>query len=84
MGQEVVPNHCITPIFNLPALKPQIIIDSNGDLPIGAQVALRCLNRRVPQEELDLLQIPAALAAQLGASPSQVVSPEALDPDLLR
>jgi hypothetical protein len=37
----------------------------------------------VPQQELDLLQIPAILPAELGAGPSQVMSAEVLDPDLL-
>src|ERR1700736_6192157 len=34
--------------------------------------------RRVPQQELDLLQIAAVLAAELGASPSQIVGTEPL------
>jgi hypothetical protein len=38
----------------------------------------------VPEQELDLREIPAILAAQLGASPTEVVSSEVLDPDLLR
>jgi hypothetical protein len=38
----------------------------------------------VPQQEFDLLQIPAVLAAQLGAGAAQVMGAEVLDPDLLR
>jgi hypothetical protein len=35
-------------------------------------------------ECLDLLEIPAILPAQLGASPTEVMSAEVLDPDLFR
>jgi hypothetical protein len=38
----------------------------------------------VPEQELDLLQIPAILAAEFGASAAQVMSAEVLDSDLLR
>jgi hypothetical protein len=38
----------------------------------------------VPEQELDLFQIPAAFPAQLRAGPAEVVGAEALDPDLLR
>jgi hypothetical protein len=38
----------------------------------------------VAEQELDLLQIPAVLPAQLGAGATQVVGAEVLDPDLLR
>jgi hypothetical protein len=41
------------------------------------------LDGRVAEQELDLLVIPAILPAQLGASPTEVVSAEVLDPDLL-
>jgi hypothetical protein len=41
------------------------------------------LDGRVAELELDLLEIPAILPAQLGASPTEVVSAEVLDPDLL-
>jgi hypothetical protein len=37
----------------------------------------------VPQQELDLLQIPAVFAAQFRAGAAQVVGAEAFDPDLL-
>ncbi len=36
------------------------------------------------EQELDLLQIPAILAAQFGAGAAQVVGAEVLDADLLR
>jgi hypothetical protein len=38
----------------------------------------------VAEQEFDLLQLPAILAAELGAGPAQVVGAEVLDPDLLR
>jgi len=38
----------------------------------------------VPQEELDLLEIPAILAAKLGAGAAEIVGAEVLDADLLR
>src|SRR5271155_3850386 len=38
----------------------------------------------MPKQKLDLFEVPARLAAELGAGPPQVVGPEALDPDLLR
>jgi hypothetical protein len=38
----------------------------------------------VAEQELDLLQIPAAFAAELGTGSAQVVSTEVLDSDLLR
>ena len=36
------------------------------------------------EEKLDLLEIAAILAAELGASAAEVVGAEVLDPDLLR
>jgi hypothetical protein len=38
----------------------------------------------VAEQEFDLLQIPAALLAQLGARPEEIVGAEVLNPDLLR
>jgi hypothetical protein len=66
------------------SLQPQIIIHRNGDLLIGAEITFGGLDRRVPQQEFDLLQIPAILPAELGAGAAQVVGAEVLDPDLLR
>ena len=64
-------------------LQSNPIIHRDGDLLLGSQVALRRLDRRVPQQELDLLQIAAGLAAELRAGPPQIVGAEALDADLL-
>jgi hypothetical protein len=38
----------------------------------------------VAEQELDLLEIPAIFAAQLGAGAAEIVGAEAFDPDLLR
>jgi hypothetical protein len=64
--------------------KAQIVVHGNDDLLVGAQIALGGLNRRVTEQELDLLQIATALPAQLGAGTTQVMGTEVLDPDLLR
>ena len=63
-------------------LQSQIIIHSNGDLLIGTEIPLSSLDRRVAEQEFDLLQIPAVLAAEFGAGAAQVVGAEALNPDL--
>lgn len=64
--------------------KPQVIIHCNNDLLIGPEIALCRLDRRVPKQEFDLLEIPTALPAQLRASPAEVMGTKVLDPDLLR
>jgi hypothetical protein len=38
----------------------------------------------VAQQELDLLEITAALSAEFGTGAAQIVSAEVFDPDLLR
>src|SRR5258705_271075 len=43
--------------------KPQIIVHRDLEVLLRPQITLGGLNRRVPQEELDLLEIPAVLAA---------------------
>jgi hypothetical protein len=42
------------------------------------------LDGRVPQQEFNLLQIPAVLPTQFRASSAQIMGSEVLDPDLLR
>jgi hypothetical protein len=64
--------------------QPQIVIHRHGNLLIGPKVALRRLDGRVSEQKLNLFQIAAALAAQLGTSPAQVVGAEVLDPDWVR
>jgi hypothetical protein len=65
-------------------LQSQVVIHCHLDILLGAQIALRGLDGRVPQQELDLLQIPTILPAQLGAGAAEVVGAEVLDPDLFR
>jgi hypothetical protein len=66
------------------SLQSQVIVDRDLDILFGAQIAFGGLDRGVPQQELDLLQIAAILPAELGAGAAQIVGAEALDPDLLR
>ena len=80
----------ISSVFLLPpdsvtaASKPQIIVHGDLDILLRTQVPFGRLDRRMPQQKLDLFQIPAILAAQPGAGTAQVVGAEAFDPDLLR
>src|SRR3984957_16371789 len=64
-------------------LESKVVVDRDLDILIGAQIALGGLDRRVPQQEFDLLEIAAVLPAELGAGAAQVVGSEVLDPDLL-
>ena len=61
----------------------EAIVHRDGDLLLRPEVTLRRLDRRVPQQELDLFQIAATLPTELRASTPEVVRPEALNPDLL-
>jgi hypothetical protein len=47
--------------------KPQIIVHSDLYILLRTQIPLRGLNRGMAEQELDLLEIPAVLAAELGA-----------------
>jgi hypothetical protein len=69
-------------LANPESLQSQVVVYRDLDILLGAQVAFGGLDRGVPQQELDLLQIPAVLPAQLGAGAAQVVGAEVLDPDL--
>jgi hypothetical protein len=64
--------------------KSEIVVHGDLDLLLRPQIPLRGLNRRVPQQKFDLLEIAAALAAELGTGSAQVMSTEVLDSDLLR
>jgi hypothetical protein len=66
------------------SLQSQVIVDRDLDILFGAQIAFGGLDRGVAEQELDLLQIPAVLPAELGAGTAQVVGAEVLDPDLFR
>ena len=67
-----------------PPSEPQVVVHRDLDILSRTQIALRRLDRGVPQQEFDLLQIAAVLPAQLGAGAAEVVGAEVLDPDLLR
>jgi hypothetical protein len=47
------------------SLKSQVIVHRDLDILLGAEIALRGLDRGVAEQEFDLLQIPAVLAAEL-------------------
>jgi hypothetical protein len=64
-------------------LQPEGIVDGDGDLLLRSQVVFRRLDRAVPEQELDLFQVAAAPATELGAGAAEVVGAEALDTDLL-
>ncbi len=66
------------------SLQAKVVVDRNLDILLRPQITFGRLDRRVPQQEFDLLEIPAVLAAELGAGATQVVGAEVLDPDLLR
>jgi hypothetical protein len=61
----------------------EIVVHSDHNLLLGAKIALCGLNRRMPEQELDLLEIASGLAAELGAAPAQIMDPESLDANLL-
>jgi hypothetical protein len=64
--------------------KPQIIVHRDLDILVRPQIPFCGLDRGMAEEELDLLQIPTVLPAQLGAGTAEVMGAEVLDPDLLR
>lgn len=47
----------------LAELQPQVVVDYDSNVLLGAQIAFGRLNRRVTKQELDLLQIAAGFAA---------------------
>ena len=57
-------------------LQSNSIVDGVAESLFAAQVAFRGLYRNVPQQKLNLLQLPASLMAQTGACPAQVVRRE--------
>jgi hypothetical protein len=65
-------------------LQPQVVVHRDLNILIGAQIPLGGLDGGVTEQEFDLLQIPAILAAQFGAGTAQVMGAEVFDPDLLR
>src|SRR6266702_741282 len=53
--------------------QPQIIVDCDLDVLLRPQIPLGGLDGGVAEQELDLLQIPAVLPAQLGAGTAEVM-----------
>jgi hypothetical protein len=66
------------------SLQSQVIVHRDLDILLRPEIAFGGLDRRVAEQEFDLLQIPAVLPAQLGARPAEIVGAEVLNPDLLR
>ena len=60
-------------------LQSEVVVYGDLDILLGAQVPLRCLDGGVPKQKLDLLEIAAVLAAELGAGAAEVVGAEVLD-----
>lgn len=65
-------------------LQTEVVVYCDLDILLGAQIAFRRLDRRVPEKELDLLETAATLPAQLGAGATKIVGTKTLDADLLR
>jgi hypothetical protein len=68
---------------SLSGSEAQIIVHSDLNVLLGAEITLGSLDRGVAEEEFDLLQIAAVLPTQLGAGATEVVGAEVLDSDLL-
>jgi hypothetical protein len=66
------------------SLQAQVVVDRDLDVLLRPQIAFGGLDRGVAEQELDLLQIPAVLPAELGAGATQVLGAEVFDLDLLR
>ena len=65
-------------------LESKVVVHRDLYILIGTQIPLGGLDRRVPQQEFDLLQIPAALPTQFRAGAAEVVGAEMFEADLLR
>jgi hypothetical protein len=77
------PFHILPPGYALIS-QSQIVVHRDLDILFGTEISLGGLDGRVPQQKLDLFQIPAILAAELGAGAAEIVGAEVLDADLLR
>ena len=64
--------------------QPQVVIDGDGDFLLGAEVAFGRLDGGVAEQELDLFEVSAVLAAEFRAGATQIVGPETLDTDGFR
>ena len=67
-----------------PNYSPRLSFTAISIILLRTKIAFRGLDGGVPEQKLDLLQIPAILAAELGAGAAQVMGAEVLDPNLLR
>lgn len=61
----------------------KIVVHCNLDILLRPQIAFGGLDRRMAEQEFDLLQIAAILPAELCAGSAEVMSTEVLDADLL-
>ena len=61
-------------------LKPQIVVDGDGNLLLGAKVAFAGLDGGVAEQELDLFEVAAVLSAEFRAG-TQIVGVEVLNAD---
>jgi hypothetical protein len=59
-------------------LQPQVIVHRDLDILLRPKIAFRGLDGGVPEQEFDLLEIPAVLPTQLGAGATEVVGAEVL------
>jgi len=62
--------------------KPDLVVGSIRQILLGAQVAFGRLNRRVPEQQLNLLQLSAGGAARSGTRPPKIVRIQVLQPEL--
>jgi hypothetical protein len=56
--------------------QPQIVVDSDGDLPLGAEVALSGLDIGMSKKKLDLFEVAAILTTECRSGAVQIVSPK--------
>jgi hypothetical protein len=76
--------HAFTPgLFrrsSCPGCKVEAVVYRVPEILLAAQVSFGGLNRRMAEQELNLLQFTAARMAQLGTGPTQIVRRDALQP----
>ena len=64
--------------------QPQVVVDGDGNLLLGAEVTFGRLDGGVTEQELDLFEVSTVLAAEFRAGAAQVVSAKTLDSDGFR
>jgi hypothetical protein len=57
----------------------EVVVHSDAQLLFAAQVPLRRLNRNVPEQELNLIQLATREMTQTGTSPAEIVRCKLLD-----